>query len=1061
MRQRFGRWEVRGALGAGGMGHVWRCEDPATGEAAAVKVARVRSAAREALQQEIAALLRLSHPGLVRFLEHGADGDEVWVATALVAGRPLRDRVASTHPSSGAVDTVLIEDPTSFEPAAAAPARRVWTGPDLRDALAVVHRLCEPLAWLHGEGFVHGDVKPENVLVTPEGGVVLVDLGLARTVDPGGRDTLAVERRISGTAGYLSPEQCHGRAPDGRSDLYAVGCLLFELLCGEPPFGHGTSAYWAHRAVPAPSVGERVDAPPAVEALVSRLLEKDPQRRLAYATDVSEWLEGCGIPAPPRAGPAPRHRPYRPPMVGRSGPRAALVAAPVARLAGEAGIGKTRLLSAVGEDREVAAVVGVGSAPGGVARTLLASLATAAAARRATGWFAEAPEVLRAVAPELAELVGVPPATDPPDGEVVDAVLSALAAAAPLRVLLDDLADPEGRDAALCRRLARQPPAGVSVVFAGAGPELAAALERLGVPATTLGPLDEPDLDALVQGALGDDAVPIELLTLLRRWTGGNPRQAVETLQHLVATGALRRRGGCWALRDRDGLEASGPPTAVDDLLRARLAALPPALRQAAGRAATGGFGLLTAGLRDQLRAEGLAERRPGGWRFLTPLLGDLAAEALSDDDRRAAHRDALAATDLDEEAKSDHLLGLGRSEEAAATILAWLPGAAEAARWSAVTRWCTRLLAAPLSPEAAGALSVFLAQALRARGRFQEAVDALAACPDPLSTPLGRDVRFQRARALARTRDTARAVALLEEAVDAGPDRARWLEALAETLAEGGDLQRSAAARREALALRAAEGDPVAVARGRLALASTLQRQDRVLEARGLVDEALRVLDATPDRRWRAHGHALAALVWSITDEDRARSEALVAIRLYREVGLVANEAQAIGALVDCLRRRSEHTEALQWLSRMEALADEVGAERIRSQAAWTRASLLYAQRDPRAREVLEATLPRLHAAGFVLGEALANARLATLLRESGAWDAALPHLDRLAELAELRDDLGLRFYDAVERAWQALHRGEGATEAVDAARRAFGRLEHDDPEDREILAALEGALG
>jgi tRNA A-37 threonylcarbamoyl transferase component Bud32/tetratricopeptide (TPR) repeat protein len=1067
MRQRYGRWEVRATLGRGGMGDVFRAEDPATGRLAAVKVARVRRAARDALRREIGALERLRHPGIVRFLEHGVEDEEVWVATELVVGEPLRDRVAHTHPSSAEiVDTVLVEDATARERTWETPERRSWTRAELAGALSVVRRMCDPLGWLHGQGFVHGDVKPENVIVRPDGRVVLVDLGLVRAFEVTGRDTLDVERRISGTVGYLSPEQCAGRAPDGRSDLYALGCVLFELLCGTPPFGHGSAAAWSHQSVPAPSIRDWCDVPAELDALVARLLEKEPRRRLAYASDVAESLEALGVPAPADPGPPARRVLYRPRLAGREDVLDRLRTARVAIVAGGPGAGKTRVLATLGEEREPPTVAGVASAPGGLAASVVRSLVSAVPPERAARWFGHAPTLLAALDPRVAELLGERrPAEPASDGAVVAAVERALASAAPLRLLLDDLGSADARDASLCLRLARHPPDDVSVLLAEPSGPLREALGRLGVPVVALEPLSDDAVDELLRDALGDDDAPPELLAFVRARAAGNPRFAWEYAQELVAAGELRRRRGQWVIRDRDRLDGSAVPAGVEGLARARFDGLGDALQRVAGHAAIAGPDALPDDVCDALGGARILERTSSGWRFVAPILADLARATLTPAERARAHREALARlpADASDAVRSEHLLGAGETAAARAALLRMVAEATRATRWSAVVRACDEARALPdTPPEVDAELRVALARAHRARGHFEAAVAVLAGLEEDLATPLGREVRFHRARALARTSAGAEAVALLQDALARDrTDPVRWLEALGETFAERGALVESIAARRRVIALLSEQpGEPARLARAQVALANALQRQDRLIESRALLDAALPVLDGQPELSWRGHARASSALAWTNVDEDRVKRDALLAIGHYRTSGFVANEAQVIGVLVDCLRRRREDDEAHRWLARMEALADEIGSERLQAQAITTRCSMLFAERHPGAAETLSSCLPRVARSGFTTGEAMVRRSLCVLLREAGRWDEIEPHLDRLHEIAAARDDLGMLLQEAAERTWLAIRRGTDVSAALAATNAAASRVEQLDDEDRALLAALTAAV-
>jgi tetratricopeptide (TPR) repeat protein len=226
---------------------------------------------------------------------------------------------------------------------------------ELRKVLHLLRRICATLAFLHGEGFVNCDLKPENVLIV-NGQPVIIDFGLTAHHPGGsGREALEAQRSMSGTLPYMSPEQIRGEFPDARSDLYAVGCVLYELLTGGPPFaGAPRSIVSQHlSAAAAPPSGRVSDIPPRLEQVVLKLLEKDVRARFGYADEVATALaEIAGDVA--RLADFPPARPYlyRSRFVGRADvtsqlgvlrDRAAAGSGAFVLVAGESGVGKTRL----------------------------------------------------------------------------------------------------------------------------------------------------------------------------------------------------------------------------------------------------------------------------------------------------------------------------------------------------------------------------------------------------------------------------------------------------------------------------------------------------------------------------------------------------------------------------------------------------------------------------------------------------------------------------------------------------------------------------------------------
>jgi serine/threonine protein kinase len=258
--RRLGRFTVDALLGSGAMGRVFRGTDVVDGTPVAIKVlAREGPITKKAMQRfrkEARLLSEIRSPGVARFLGDGVDGERLYLVTEFVDGEPLSARIAASAPlpERQAVDLTL----------------------DVLRALADVH----------AHGIVHRDLKPDNIMVVGGAGAVgsikLIDFGIARHVDEVG--SLAMTRRgaVLGTPLYMAPEQVRGGLVDQRTDLYAVGTVLFELLAGRPPFGGlGVSLVLAAQLekIP-PRVDEiRPAVAAALAAVVARCLEKDPGAR--------------------------------------------------------------------------------------------------------------------------------------------------------------------------------------------------------------------------------------------------------------------------------------------------------------------------------------------------------------------------------------------------------------------------------------------------------------------------------------------------------------------------------------------------------------------------------------------------------------------------------------------------------------------------------------------------------------------------------------------------------------------------------------------------------------
>ncbi len=293
-----------------------------------------------------------------------------------------------------------------------------FSWPQLWPLLDIVYHLCHTLAVLHGCGIVHRDLKPENVFLRTDGCPVLTDFGLVTHVaSERGREILQTSGHLRGTPGFVAPEQAMGEMTDARADLYSLGCILYEIVTGGPPFQEKTaiSILRAHISRPVKPPGQLVSGvPPALDQLIVRLLAKEPRARLGYADDVAtvlaqvlasgrrEWAasavggdgdrkrhryasahRGGGVDrmgaATVAASAAPRTYLYRPMLAGRT----RLIAKLAARVSalehgaghgmilieGVAGAGKTSLANAlIGAvaDEDVAVVTGACEAAQGL-----------------------------------------------------------------------------------------------------------------------------------------------------------------------------------------------------------------------------------------------------------------------------------------------------------------------------------------------------------------------------------------------------------------------------------------------------------------------------------------------------------------------------------------------------------------------------------------------------------------------------------------------------------------------------------------------------------------------
>ncbi|KRV51454.1 hypothetical protein AQ490_01475 [Wenjunlia vitaminophila] len=297
------RYRLLRQLGEGGMGQVWEARDETLDRPVAVKVISLLTGggsrggeARARFLREARITARLQHPNIVTIHDLGETGTAEnrvpFLVMELVRGEGL--------------DVVLRRGPV-----------------DLKDAARWGAQIGDALAEAHAAGVLHRDIKPSNVLVTPSGRVKVVDFGVARAADPyATADRLTQTGFIVGTPPYMAPEQARGY-PEPRSDLYALGCVLFELITGRLPFrAPDTVGYLTAHLTQEPPAASAVRAgiPPTWDDLVSTLLSKDPTHRHPDAADLAQALRRLDhVPGPGTPADAPT-RPHTPPAVPVPGP---------------------------------------------------------------------------------------------------------------------------------------------------------------------------------------------------------------------------------------------------------------------------------------------------------------------------------------------------------------------------------------------------------------------------------------------------------------------------------------------------------------------------------------------------------------------------------------------------------------------------------------------------------------------------------------------------------------------------------------------------------------------
>ncbi|HEX9066122.1 MAG TPA: Stk1 family PASTA domain-containing Ser/Thr kinase [Streptosporangiaceae bacterium] len=266
-----GRYELDGVVGRGGMAEVYRARDLRLDRVVAVKTLREDLARDQTFQarfrREAQSAASLNHPSIVAVYDTGEDNTGMshvpFIVMEYVDGRTIRD---------------LLRDDRRLLP---------------ERALEITDGVLRALDYSHRAGIVHRDIKPGNVMLNRQGEIKVMDFGIARAVADT-QATMTQTAQVIGTAQYLSPEQARGERVDARSDLYSVGCLLYELLTGRPPFTGDSPvaiAYQHVREAPVPPSRIDPELPAWADAIVLRAMEKDPNDRYQSAADMRSDIQ--------------------------------------------------------------------------------------------------------------------------------------------------------------------------------------------------------------------------------------------------------------------------------------------------------------------------------------------------------------------------------------------------------------------------------------------------------------------------------------------------------------------------------------------------------------------------------------------------------------------------------------------------------------------------------------------------------------------------------------------------------------------------------------------------
>jgi eukaryotic-like serine/threonine-protein kinase len=278
---KFGPYEIQSSLGAGGMGEVYKARDTRLGRTVAIKILPAHLCgtreAKERFDREARSISSVSHPSICHLYDVGAEDGISYLVMEYLEGETLADR--------------LKQGPLPLE-----------------QLLKMAIEICEGLETAHRRGVVHRDLKPANIFILPDGHAKLLDFGLATSspVDQGetmgaadSSQTVEYAMQLTspgsavGTIAYMSPEQARGESVDGRSDLFSLGVVIYEMATGHRPFT-GPSPATVFDAIlnrqPRPVAEINPDLPASIGRLITRLLAKNPRERYASAKEVSEVL---------------------------------------------------------------------------------------------------------------------------------------------------------------------------------------------------------------------------------------------------------------------------------------------------------------------------------------------------------------------------------------------------------------------------------------------------------------------------------------------------------------------------------------------------------------------------------------------------------------------------------------------------------------------------------------------------------------------------------------------------------------------------------------------------
>jgi predicted ATPase len=612
----FGAYEIRAALGAGGMGQVYRAFDPRLGREVALKIIRRLASDDESsldrLLREATLASALNHPNIITIYETGIVNADRYIAMELVDGLTLRQLAAQGLPLSRIV--------------------------------AIARQVAEALAVAHAAQIVHRDIKPDNVMIRPDGYVKLLDFGLARVQpDPFGGTTMQASTGgrteaglILGTIGYMAPEQARGEPVSAEADIFSLGVMLYELVTGRHPFLAASQLGTLHALLweaPEPPSLLNPDLPRALDQLIVEALQKDQRLRpgssevmyrLALAHDSSVATTLSSVAVPPRRVAAQAN------IVGREQEldaihhefeRALRGKARLVTVSGEAGVGKTTLVEAFVqqlEDRGEPVRVGRGRCSERLAGTeAYLPVLEALDSLQRNEQLGSLSRLIRALAPSWYAQLMPPSSNDSSAARLaaetsggsqerlkreIGALFEEIGRIQPVVLWFDDVqwADPSTTD--LIGYMARRLDSTRLLIVTTERPSELAQLKhpfvslKLDLLARGLcreispASLDEASVDRYIAIQFPEHLFPLGFASLIHQRTDGNPLFMTDVLRDLRRRQIVQQKDGRWIITGDLSSVAREMPESVRSLIQRKLDALDDGERRLLGAASVQGM---------------------------------------------------------------------------------------------------------------------------------------------------------------------------------------------------------------------------------------------------------------------------------------------------------------------------------------------------------------------------------------------------------------------------------------------------------------------------------------